>query len=95
MNFGFAKNVKGAQKVIPFYPGEKLTFQVKWGFIPAGEAVLEVLPIETINGIESYHFSMTAKTYPFIDIFYKIRDKIDSYTNKEMTHSILYKKPVY
>ena len=90
--FGFPQDGKGAQKAIPFYPGERLTFQVKWGFIPAGEAVLEVLPIETINGIESYHFAMTAKTYPFIDIFYKVRDRIDSYANKEMTYSILYKK---
>ncbi|HUU39423.1 MAG TPA: DUF3108 domain-containing protein [Desulfatiglandales bacterium] len=90
--FSFPQNGKGAQKAVPFYPGERLTFQVKWGFIPAGEAVLEVLPIEIINGIESYHFVMTAKTYPLIDVFYKVRDRIDSYANREMTHSILYKK---
>lgn len=76
----------------PFQPGEKLTFQVNWSFIPAGEAILEVLPVETINGIKSYHFVMTAKTNSFADIFYKVRDRIDAYTDIKMNHTILYKK---
>jgi len=88
----FAENTKAVEKAFPFYPGEKLTFQVRWSFIPAGVAVIEVLPIETINGVKSYHFVMIAKTYPFIDLFYKVRDRIDSYTDIEMTNSILYKK---
>jgi hypothetical protein len=84
-------NAEAIEKASPFSPGERLTFQVKWGFIPAGEGVLEVLPIETVNGIKVYHFLMTTKTYPFIDLFYKVRDRIDSYTDIGMTHSILYK----
>jgi len=48
--------------------------------------------VETINGVKSRHFVMTAKTYPFIDVFYKVRDRIDSYTDVGMTHSILYKE---
>jgi hypothetical protein len=77
---------------LPFRPGEKLTFQVRWAFIPAGEAVLEVLPVETVNTVKSYHFVMTAKTYEHIDFIYMVRDRIDSYTDVGMTHSILYKK---
>ncbi len=92
MILGFAKSSKAVEKAFPFYPGEKLTFQVKWGFIPAGEAVLEVHPIETTHGVKTYHFVMIAKTNPFIDLFYKVRDRIDAYTDIEMTHSILYKK---
>jgi hypothetical protein len=76
----------------PFSPGEKLTFKLKWGMIPAGEAVLEVLPIEIRNGTNSYHFVMTVKTTPFIDIFYKVRDRIDSYVDLDMTHSLFYTK---
>ena len=79
-------------KAFPFHPGERLTFQVRWDFIPAGEAVLEVLPIETVNTIRSYHFVMTAKTYEYIDFIYMVRDRMDSYTDAGMTHSILYKK---
>jgi len=90
--FGFAEDTLSGDKGFPFSTGEKLTFQAKWGPIPAGEAVLQVLPIETVNGIKSRHFMLTTKTYPFIDLFYKVRDRIDAYTDVEMTRSILYKK---
>ncbi len=87
---GFAQAPNPAEP--PFHPGEKLKFELKWTVIKAGEATLEVLPIETVNGVSAYHFVMTAESTPFIDVFYKIRDRIDAYTDVSMTHSILYKK---
>lgn len=82
----------GGERQIPFSPGEKITLRVRWAFIPAGEVVLEILPFEMVNGMKSYHFAMTARTYALVDPFYKVRDRIDAYTDAEMTHSILYKK---
>jgi hypothetical protein len=76
----------------PFSPGEKLTFQVRWAFIPAGEAVLEVCPIETMNGRKVYHFTLSARSYPIVDLFYKVRDRIEAFTDEKLTHSILYKE---
>jgi len=92
MTFGFPANSKTAAKDYPFSPGEKLTFQLKWSFIPAGKAVLEVLPIETVNGALAYHFGLTAQSNAFVDTFYKVRDRIDAYTDIKMTRSILYIK---
>lgn len=89
---GYAKNAEGIEGDLPFRPGEKLTFRLRWSFIPAGEAVLEVLPIETVDGIQAYHFVMTARTNSFVDNFYKVRDKIDAYADTAMTHTILYLK---
>lgn len=80
------------EKGLPFSPGEKLTFKLKWMFIPAGEAVLEILPCETINNVKSYHFVLTAKSNSFVDHFYKVRDRIDAYMSDDLTHSVLYKK---
>jgi hypothetical protein len=77
---------------VPFSPGEKLTFQVRWAFIPAGEGTLEIHPMTTVNGSRSYHFSFTAKTYELADLFYKVRDRIDAYTDDAMTRSLLYTK---
>jgi hypothetical protein len=77
---------------IPFLPGEKLTYKGTWGVIPAGELTLEVLPNETIKGIEAYHFVMITKTNSAVDLIYKIRDRQDSYIDIGMTHSIFYKK---
>jgi hypothetical protein len=87
-----AVHAQAIERAFPFSHGEKLTFQVTWSLLPAGEGILEVLPMERINGVLSYHFMMTARTYPFIDLIYKVRDRIDAYTDEAMTHSILYKK---
>jgi hypothetical protein len=76
----------------PFDPGERLTFKVYWTFIPAGEVTFEILPPETINGILCLRFVMTARTYEAVDLIYKVRDRIDSYTDQRVTRSILFKK---
>ncbi len=82
----------GAEKPMPFQPGEKLVFALKWVSIPAGQAVLQVEPFTTINGIKAYHFVMTAKTNKFVDFFYKVRDRIDAYADFKMDHSVFFKK---
>jgi len=60
--------------------------------IPAGETTLEVLPKETFNGIAAYHFVMITKTSKVADLFYKIRERQDSYVDIGVTHSLFYKK---
>ncbi|MEE4352737.1 MAG: DUF3108 domain-containing protein [Desulfatiglans sp.] len=92
MVFSLSREVHAGPTRLPFAPGEKLIFQVRWAFIIAGEAVLEVVPIKPGHNKDSRHFAMTAKTSSFVDIFYKVRERIDAYTDGEMTHSILYKE---
>lgn len=76
----------------PFVVGEKLTFILKWGFIPAGEAVLEVLPPKKISGEEACHFVLTARSNGFVDPFYKVRDRIESFTDLAVTRTLHYIK---
>ena len=77
---------------LPFQPGERLVYELKWEFIKAGEASLSVMPIETVDGQTAFHFVMTARSVPFIDVFYKVRDRIDAYANLGLDHSVFYKK---
>ena len=77
--------------VMPFAPGERLVFELRWAVIPAGKAVLEVMPMKTIDGSKAYHFRMTAKSNAFVDLFFKVRDRIDSYVAEDMSHSIHYR----
>jgi len=77
---------------VPFAPGEKLKYALRWENIPAGELLLETHPITTINGTPAYHFVMTAKSNSAVDIFCRIRDRVDAFANTQMTHSILYQK---
>jgi hypothetical protein len=76
-------------------PGEKLTYALRWGNIPAGELQLEIRPITAIQGTAAFHFVMTARSNSAVDIFVKIRDRIDAYTDTAMTHSIFYCKGQY
>ncbi len=75
---------------IPFTPGERLRFSLRWTVVPAGEAILEVLPIKTIDGQKVYHFRLTAETNAFIDMFYKVRDRIDAFASIDMTRAVRY-----
>ncbi len=81
-----------AEEQHPFKPGERMNFVLKYGAIPAGAATLEVHEMEEIQGAEAYHFVMTARSNSFIDIFFKVRDRIDSYADAGMNHSLYYKK---
>jgi len=80
---------KGA---VPFHPGEHLKFVVYWAFIPAGEATLEVLPYETQEGESCYHFRATARTFEYVDAFYKVRDTIDAFADRTMNRSMVFMK---
>ncbi len=77
---------------MPFEPGEKLTFNLRWGVFSAGTAVLEVHPMKDIDGEEVHHFSLTVRTNAFVDRIYKVRDRIDAYAGGAMEGSTLYKK---
>jgi hypothetical protein len=83
---------EAVQEALPFNPGEKFIYQAKWSSIPAGEASIEILPFETVNGTKAYHFVMKTKTNAMIDPFYIIRDREDSYADVNMTHTLLYLK---
>jgi hypothetical protein len=80
-----------AEDNLPFRPGEKLEYVLMWEAIKAGEAVLEVMPVTSVNGQLSYHFVLKAKTTPFVDVFYKVRNRIDAYADLDMSRSTLYK----
>lgn len=88
----YADLIQNTDKIKPFYPGEKLTYELRWGIIPAGKATLEVLPFKIVNNIPAYHFVVTAESNDFVDIFYKVRDRIDAYADIDMTRSVLYQK---
>ncbi len=78
----------------PFRPGERLTFDLKWGAIGAGSAVLQVLPVTTLNKEEAYHFEVKVRSSKTIDRIYKIRDLLESFADINMTHSLLYKQKI-
>jgi hypothetical protein len=89
---GIAWAAEAAIAAPAFQPGERLTFILKWTVIPAGEAVLEVLPLEHMAGRDAYHFVLTARSNAFVDAFYMVRDRVDAWSDTEMHQSLLYRK---
>jgi hypothetical protein len=89
--FGLCAHEAAAEGVL-FRPGEKFTYRASWGVIPAGEAVIEVLPFKVYNGIKTCHFMMETKTNAALDLIYKIRERQDSYPDTLMSRTLYYTK---
>ena len=62
-----------------FTVGEKLTFDIKYGFVTAGVAVMEIPKIKKIAGRDVYHISFKVNSIPSFDSFYKVRDRYETY----------------
>jgi hypothetical protein len=79
-------------QAFPFQPGERLTFELRWAFVRAGEVVLEVHPPTTYDETPARQFTVKARTTKFLDSIYKVRDSITSYCDLSMTRSLHYHK---
>ncbi len=63
--------------------GEKLTYILRWGFIPVGWATLHVQEIKEYEGKRVYHIVMKAWSNSFLSTFYKLRDTVETYMDVE------------
>ncbi len=81
-----------ADSEVPFRPGERLTFELKWEFVSAGTAVLEVLPMAEVAGVPAWHFSLHVTSNSFLDHFYMVRDTVEAFTDVDISRSLLYRK---
>lgn len=66
-----------------FKEGEKLTFDVRYGFVTAGVAVFQIPKIKRISGRDAYHITFEVNTVPSFDWIYKVRDRYESYLDVE------------
>jgi len=66
-----------------FRKGEILTFDVKYGFVTAGVANFEIPDIKKISGRDAYHVVFEVNTVSSFDMFYKVRDRYETYLDVE------------
>ena len=66
-----------------FFVGEKLLFDISYGFIHAGTATMEVKPETILNEKPVYHIQTTARSASGFNWIYKVEDVIDSYIDKQ------------
>lgn len=75
-----------------FTSNEKLVFDVKYGFITAAEATLQIQNYTYKDSIDCWLFSSSTKTKPFFDRIFKVRDRIESVVDKEKFISYKFEK---
>jgi hypothetical protein len=67
-----------------FGVGEKLTYRVHYGFVDAGEAVLEVKSTKAkFGGRDAYHIVGTGRSLGAFDWVFKVRDRYETYIDKQ------------
>jgi len=64
-----------------FQAGERLDFIVRYGRIVAGTSRLSIPEIVEVDGHRCYHILSEAWSNSFFSTFYKVEDKIQSYTD--------------
>lgn len=70
-------------KVDPFRIGEKVTMEVSYFGVTAGEMHLEVRPFVQVNGRKSYHFVGTALSTSVFAMFYAVDDWFETFVDYE------------
>ncbi|MFO7891800.1 MAG: DUF3108 domain-containing protein [bacterium] len=66
-----------------FNHGERLVFEVAFGPLVAGTATMSIPDTQTIHGRPCYHMVTTARSTKFVDTFYKVRDRIETFIDME------------
>lgn len=63
----------------PFGVGERFVYDIRWGFLTAGSASLEVREEVKMDGRPAYHLVAAARSNSVIDAFYKVRDSNEAW----------------
>ncbi len=64
----------------PNFIGEELKYAAGFRFFPAGEAIL-TFSADSLNGESVYRLITSVQTNSFLDVFYEVRDEIQSWLN--------------
>ncbi len=76
-----------------FDVGEKLSFDVRYGFITAGHASMEVHDMIMVrDSFPAYQIVTTARSTSTFDIFFKVRDRVESILDSRGIFSWGFKK---
>lgn len=82
-------------RIVPnnaFHPGEKLSFVIRYGFVKAGNAVMEVKDVIPDHGRPAYRVISKARSNSTFDIFFKVRDQVESHIDTLGIFSWYFKK---
>lgn len=86
----FSQNLEN-RKEPAFKPGEELKYRLRYGFITAAEATLNVLDSDVrFDNKAVYHLVAQGRTAASFNLFYKVRNRYDSYIDRTELIPYLY-----
>ena len=74
----------------PFHVGEKVTLEVSYFSVVAGDMTVETRGFSEVNGRKSYHFAGTAMSTSVFAMFYAIEDSFETYVDFETLVPVSY-----
>lgn len=82
--FAFSVNAQSSDEIRKhenkaFKEGEKLTFDINYGFITAGVATMSIPRIKRISGRNAYYVTFEVNSVPSFNWLYKVRDRYETY----------------
>lgn len=77
---------------VPFAVGERLTFQIRFGFLQAGVATMEVRGVVDCDGSKCYHITSEARSTKPFSLFFEVKDQVSSYMDVARLHTRRYEK---
>lgn len=82
LNALFAQEITKTSEPV-FKAGEKLSYKMKYGFFTAAEANIRVEDSPTkFEGQPAYHIIAEGKTAGTFDVFYKVRNRYETYVDR-------------
>ena len=76
------------------WTNERLEFVVRWGLVSVGDAELQVRKVVKVGERPSYNLVSTARSKPFFDTFYTVRDRNESWMDVSLLRSVGYSRNI-
>src|SRR5256714_2407728 len=80
-----AFNTSGARAKVPFGVGEKMEYEVKFGFVKVGNAHMEVVGLDNLRGRAVWHTAFYVRGGNFL---YRVNDVYESWMDAETLSSL-------
>lgn len=75
----FISNLSLSNNKLPFWVGENLIFDLKYGIIKAAEAKMQITNFDKVYDADVFHSKFSVDTTPTFSFFYKVEDRYETY----------------
>ena len=90
----FAQDLKNLDEPV-FKVGEKLSYRLRYGFITAAEATIQVKESNVkFEDRPTFHLSAEGRTAGTFNLFYKVKNQYDSYVDQDNMSPYLYTEDI-